>query len=190
MDNTSEEPARPSALTSNNWRHMERLVRSAEALIVKKRHRKVGKPFDLQQREEYHSGAMFWLPQKVREAHACEAVKEQEQHQEMLAKANRKELRLAAKLYKEQIAKEKHVAREEAKVADCAAKIKAQNTKKAAQTSQLGKRRASRPPLSAPKRQKHGGVSEGVAALPEAAPAAAPKVNSRGRHIKVPHKYR
>ncbi|KAF2820866.1 hypothetical protein CC86DRAFT_303971, partial [Ophiobolus disseminans] len=30
-----------------------------EALIVKKKHRKVSKPFDLQQREEYHSGANF-----------------------------------------------------------------------------------------------------------------------------------
>ncbi|KAF2819144.1 hypothetical protein CC86DRAFT_239679, partial [Ophiobolus disseminans] len=117
-DNTSEAPAQPSALTSNNWRYMERLVRSAvndqgadelkklsqtihslatqnellhhkneglkEALIVKKRHRKVSKPLDLQQREEYHSGAIFWSPQKVREARAREAVKEQEQHQEML----------------------------------------------------------------------------------------------------------
>ncbi|KAF2831230.1 hypothetical protein CC86DRAFT_430967 [Ophiobolus disseminans] len=118
----------------------------------------------------------------------------------MLAKANRKELRLAAKLYKEQIAKEKRVAREEAKVvreeakakkaAERAAKIEAQNTKKAAQMSQLGKRRASRPPPSAPKRQKRGGVSRGVAASPEAAQAAPPKVNSCGRTINVPHKYR
>ncbi|KAF2831231.1 hypothetical protein CC86DRAFT_281956 [Ophiobolus disseminans] len=30
-----------------------------EALTVKKRHRKVSKPLDLQQREEYHGGAMF-----------------------------------------------------------------------------------------------------------------------------------
>ncbi|KAF2820865.1 hypothetical protein CC86DRAFT_459456 [Ophiobolus disseminans] len=118
----------------------------------------------------------------------------------MLAKANRKELKAAAQLYKDQIAEEKHVAREEAKVvreevkakkaADRAAKIKAQNTKKAAQKSQLGKRRASRLPSSAPKPQKRCDVSGGVAASPEAAPAAPPKVNSRGRHIKVPDKYR
>ncbi|KAF2822600.1 hypothetical protein CC86DRAFT_300816 [Ophiobolus disseminans] len=171
-----------------------------EALIVKKRHRKVGKPLDLQQREEYHGGAMFWSPQKVREARAREAVKEQEQHQEMLAKANRKELRLAAKLYKDQIAEEKRVAREEAKVvqeeakakkaAERAAKIEAQNTKKAAQTSQLGKRRASRPPPCTPKRQRRGGVSAAAATSPEAASAPLPKVNSRGRTINVPHKYR
>ncbi|KAF2828059.1 hypothetical protein CC86DRAFT_438948 [Ophiobolus disseminans] len=113
-----------------------------EALVVKKKHKKVGKPLDLQQREEYHSGANFWSPQKIREARAREAVKAQEEHQEMLAKANRKELKAAAKLYKDQIAEEKRVAREEAKVvqeevkakkaANRAAKIKAQNTKKAA----------------------------------------------------------
>ncbi|KAF2822388.1 hypothetical protein CC86DRAFT_396655 [Ophiobolus disseminans] len=127
-----------------------------EALIVKKRHRKVSKPLNLQQREEYYGGAMFWLPQKVREACA-----------QMLAKANRKELRLAAKLYKDEIAEEKRVAREEAKV-----------------------RRASRPPLSAPKRQRRGGASAAAATSPEAASALLPKVNSRGRTINVPHKCR
>ncbi|KAF2732774.1 hypothetical protein EJ04DRAFT_607328 [Polyplosphaeria fusca] len=30
-----------------------------EALSVKKKHKKRGKPLDLQQREEYHSGAVF-----------------------------------------------------------------------------------------------------------------------------------
>ncbi|KAF2820821.1 hypothetical protein CC86DRAFT_303956, partial [Ophiobolus disseminans] len=30
-----------------------------EALTIKKRHRKVGKPLDLQQREEYYRGANF-----------------------------------------------------------------------------------------------------------------------------------
>ncbi|KAF2822317.1 hypothetical protein CC86DRAFT_448156 [Ophiobolus disseminans] len=171
-----------------------------EALVVKKKHRKASKLLDLQQREEYYGGANFWSLQKIREARAYEAVKAQEEHQEMLAKANRKELKAAAKLYKDQIAEEKRVAREEAKVvqeevkakkaADRTAKIKAQNTKKATQTSQLGKRRASKASPSNNKRQKCSGVCGGVALSSEAALAAPPKVNSCGRTIKVPTKYR
>ncbi|KAF2820896.1 hypothetical protein CC86DRAFT_374169 [Ophiobolus disseminans] len=233
-DDTSEAPARPSALTSNDWRHIERLVRSAvndqgvdeskklsqtlhslatqnellrhekyglkNALTVKKRHKKVGKPLDLQQREEHHSGAVFWSPRKIRETRAREAVKEQEQHQEKLAKANRKDLHAAAKMYKEKLAEERRVERERAKLlrdetkaqkaAERAAKIEAQNTKKSYPNNPYRQEESLKASPSAPKRQRRGGVSGCVAASPEAAPAAPPKVNSRGRHIKVPHKYR
>ncbi|KAF2819666.1 hypothetical protein CC86DRAFT_306904 [Ophiobolus disseminans] len=188
-----------SLATQNELLH-NKIEGLKEALIVKKRHKQKSKPLDLQQREEYYGGAVFWSPRKIREARAREAVKEQEQHQEQLAKANRKELRAAAKLYKEQQKEEKRVERERAKLlkdeikankaAERAAKIKAQNTKKASQKAQLGKRRASSIAPSKPKRQKRGGISRGVALLPEAAQAAPPKVNSRGRNINVPHKYR
>jgi hypothetical protein len=153
----------------------------------------------LQQREEYHGGAVFWSPRKIREARAREVVKEQEEHKEQLAKANRKELRAAAKLLREKEAEERRVAREAAKVvrarekadkeAARAAQTAAQNTKRASQTTQKGKRKALDPPVSKPKRQKCSGVSAAVAASLEAAPAASPKVNSRGRIIKLPHKY-
>ena len=33
-----------------------------EALQHKKKHKKKGKPLDLQQRQEYHGGAVFWSP--------------------------------------------------------------------------------------------------------------------------------
>jgi hypothetical protein len=88
-----------------------------EALATKKKHKKKGKPLDLQQRQEYHGGAVFWSPSKVREARVRQSVKEQEEKEQKLQKAETAELRKAAKLYKEKIAEEKRVAREAAKVA-------------------------------------------------------------------------
>jgi hypothetical protein len=38
------------------------------ALSTKARHKKKGKPLDLQQRKEYYSRAVFWSPRKLREA--------------------------------------------------------------------------------------------------------------------------
>jgi hypothetical protein len=170
-----------------------------EALTAKRRHKKRGKPLDLQQREEYHGGAVFWSPRKLREARAREAVVQHQEHEEQLAKANRKELRAAAKLLREQEAEERRVARARAKVvrdqmkaeqaAARAARIEAQNTKRVSKTAQTGKRKASRAPLPKSKRQRRGGVSAVVAVSPEAASAALPKVNSHGRAIRLPHKY-
>ena len=46
-----------------------------EALSHKQRHKGKGKALDLQQRKEYHGGAVFWSPRKFREARAREAVR-------------------------------------------------------------------------------------------------------------------
>jgi predicted nucleic acid-binding Zn-ribbon protein len=70
----------------------------------------------LQQREEYHGGAVLWSPCKVREANIRQNVTDQEEHQEKLAKANRKELREVAKLQKEIEKEERRVAAAEKKV--------------------------------------------------------------------------
>ncbi|KAF7452687.1 hypothetical protein PtrM4_057540 [Pyrenophora tritici-repentis] len=55
------------------------------ALNAKKKHQKQSCKLDLQQRNEYHGGAVFWSPRKIREARAREAVKQREdeaaQHQ-------------------------------------------------------------------------------------------------------------
>jgi hypothetical protein len=45
------------------------------ALTVKKKHGKKNRPLDLQQRKEYHGGAVFWSPRKVKEAEARKVVK-------------------------------------------------------------------------------------------------------------------
>jgi hypothetical protein len=49
------------------------------ALKLKQKHRKKGKVLDLQQREEYHDGAVFWSPRKLKEAKYCEDVRLQEE---------------------------------------------------------------------------------------------------------------
>jgi hypothetical protein len=75
------------------------------------------------------------------------------------------------------------------KAAQAEAKKAAQNTKKTLQTAQSGKHKASQASSPKGKRQKQSG---GVAArllFSEAAPAALPKVNSRGRAINLPSKY-
>lgn len=72
-----------------------------EAITTKKRHKKHSKPLDLQQRQEYHSGAVFWSPRKIREARARERVEQQEEHEQQLAKANKKVLQAAAKLLRQ-----------------------------------------------------------------------------------------
>jgi hypothetical protein len=111
-----------------------------EALTAYKKHKKKGKVLNLQQRKEYHGGAVMWTPCKVREARARETIEQQEADEMEFEKANTKELKAAAALYNKKIAEEKRVAREEAKVvrdwekaekaAQTAAKKAAQNTKK------------------------------------------------------------
>jgi hypothetical protein len=61
-----------------------------KALVVKKKHKKHGWALDLQQRKEYHGSAVLWSPRKVHKANVRWDVKDQEEHQEKLAKANRK----------------------------------------------------------------------------------------------------
>ncbi|KAF1938280.1 hypothetical protein EJ02DRAFT_474070, partial [Clathrospora elynae] len=74
------------------------------ALTTKKKHQKKSKPLDLQQRKEYHSGGVCWSPRKVREARARESVKQKEKEAEKLYKAESKQLKAAAALYKKKMA--------------------------------------------------------------------------------------
>ncbi|KAF1942974.1 hypothetical protein EJ02DRAFT_344354, partial [Clathrospora elynae] len=130
------------------------------ALTTKKKHQKKSKSLDLQQRKEYHGGVVYWSPRKVRKARARESVKQMEKEAEKLQKAETKQLKAAATLYKKKMAEEaKAVQRmaKEAREKDRAAAAaeatasKAQkqqekdaaNTVKAVQLSQRGKRSAS-----------------------------------------------
>jgi hypothetical protein len=47
-----------------------------EALSSKKKHSKKGKALNLQQRQEYHGGAVFWSPCKLQEARVREEIKQ------------------------------------------------------------------------------------------------------------------
>jgi hypothetical protein len=68
-----------------------------KALINEKMRRKRGKPLLLEEPEEYHGGAVFWSPRKVKEARDRRQLKEREeeqlQHQKAEANRHREEAR-------------------------------------------------------------------------------------------------
>jgi hypothetical protein len=107
MDSTSKslqklKSALPSFQVQNKLLHYKNDSLRA-ALTVKKKHDKKSRPLNLQQRKEYHGGAVFWSPRKVREAEAREVVKQREaESQKLRKKTQQKELKSAATLYKKQ----------------------------------------------------------------------------------------
>jgi hypothetical protein len=118
-DNTAEESKRLSLALHELQVQNQLLSVENEGLrdaLTTKRNHKKGRVLDLQQREEFHGGAVFWSPRKIREARAREVVKEKEAHELRLQKANDKELKAAATLYKQKIQEERRIARERAKV--------------------------------------------------------------------------
>jgi hypothetical protein len=202
-DNTAEESKRLSLALHELQVQNQLLSVENEGLrdaLTTKRKRKKGKVLDLQQREEYHGGAVFWSPRKIREARAREVVIEKEAYELRLQKANDKELKAAATLYKQKIQEERLVARERAKVVrekervekatERARKQEALNTKRAIQQSQLGKMKASQalPPKN--KRQKRSGDGATVRVVPAPPPSPPPRTTTRGRNVKFPHKFR
>ncbi|KAF1961300.1 hypothetical protein CC80DRAFT_488609 [Byssothecium circinans] len=177
------------------------------ALTTKEKHKKKSKALNLQQREEYHGGAVFWSPSKIREARAREQVRARQEAEEKLQKADDKELKAQAALYKKKIAEEKRVGRETAKVerekekerkAAERAEIqrKKQQEKEAAtaqkslQLSQRGKRAVSQKAGPKAKRARVAHAVEGGGGGGEPAPSPPPKVNSRGRKINLLKKFK
>ena len=77
-----------------------------EALVNERTRRKRGKPLPLQEAEEYHGGAVFWSPRKVKEARDRLQLQEEEEEQVQLQKADtrrqREETRQAKAREKEQ----------------------------------------------------------------------------------------
>lgn len=171
-----------------------------EALTTKKKHMQKRKTPDLQQRQEYHGGAVVWSPRKLREARVRQAVKEKEEKEAQLQKAETKELKKAAQLYKQKIAEEKRVERErlkevrEKEKAEKAAKRQRQkkerDSAKAPKKSQDRKRKASRLPTASNKRQKRVASQLGHAQVQEELSSPQPQVTSRGRNVKLPKKFR
>ena len=176
-----------------------------QALALKKKHKKKSKPLDLQQRKEYHGGAVFWSPSKLREAQARERVKQQEEEAEKLQKAQTRELKAAAALYKKKMAEEAKALREIAKKARAEERKKAaeeatarrtqkeqekqdRDSQKALKQSQRGKRAASKPPKGRQAKRRNNSRVKGGAAEAQPAPAAPPKT-TRTRSITAPKKY-
>ncbi|KAF1964231.1 hypothetical protein BU23DRAFT_493327, partial [Bimuria novae-zelandiae CBS 107.79] len=138
-----------SHLSPSDWQRMERLLKD----IVKKGTNKIVKKLKAE--------ATFHSPRSLKKGRAEQAAKDKAEAVEQLKKAKIKKLRAANKLYNKKIAQEKREKREKDKVAkekEKAAKARRKADKKAdrdrqkaLQTSQAGKRKASRP---LPRQQK------------------------------------
>jgi hypothetical protein len=177
------------------------------ALTTKQRQEKKSKVLDLQQREEYHSGAVLWSPRKIREARVRETVKQREEEAEKLQKEHDRDLKAAATLYKKKMAEEakelRKIARERAaeeRKARAAERVAARALKKQqrdAATSQKsrdtpnkGKRAASRGAVQkTAKKRRVVGARSGVD-VPSPLPEPPTKTTSRGRRVNVPKKFR
>ena len=83
-----------------------------DALNIKKKHKTKHTSPELQQRLEYHSGAVFWSPEKPREARAREATKQDEAQREKLQKKEAREEKAAASFLKKQKAEKANVERQ------------------------------------------------------------------------------
>ncbi|KAI1522067.1 hypothetical protein PtrSN001C_011989, partial [Pyrenophora tritici-repentis] len=97
-----------------------------EALQHKKKHKKKGKALDLQQRQEYHGGSVFWSPRKIREARARERDEAQLQRQ----------VELEEKRVERQRLNEMRELERAEKAAKRARKVEAQHQKKSIQQAQ------------------------------------------------------
>lgn len=179
-------------------RHEDKGLRAA--LSHKQKYKGKGKALDLQQRKEYHSGAVFWSPRKFREAQAQERVREQDEMEEKLQKLRAKKDREEAQSQRqvelekrrvEQLRlKEMRDLERAEKAAERARKLEAQHQEKAIKQAQQRKRKVSRAPSSKNKRQKRAienRTRDGVAPPPSSIP---PRITSRGRSVNLPQKFR
>jgi hypothetical protein len=176
-------------------------------LTTKRKHEKKSKVLDLQQREEYHGGAVLWSPRKIQEARVREQVNRGLEEEEQLQKSHRKELRTPAALHKKLEAEEakaqrklerEHKAEErKAKAAELAAARALQKQQRDAATSQnsrdalnKGKRAASRSAaLKITKKRRVVGAGSGAEAA-SPLPQPPPKTTLHGRQINIPKKFR
>jgi hypothetical protein len=174
-----------------------------EGLINKKMHRKWGKPLLLEEPEEYHGGAVFWSPRKVKEARDRQQLKEREEEQLQQQKAETKRHREEARQAKAAVVQ----ARRQAKVEVRISREKEKADRAAEQASRAAARRTHERPKQAlkisPKDEKRGLKATAKATLknraivrptaggePQGAVAAAPAIQSRrGLAINTPKRY-
>ena len=171
-----------------------------EAFQTKKKQKQKGVPLDLQQRQEYHGGAVMWSPRKGREAEVRRTIMERQAEQEKLDKAKRKQEKEDAKIQKqleleqrrderERLKKERE--REKAKKAAEKERQKAdKEAAKSCQVAQQPKRKAPQVPYPKNKRQKQSGGGASKVAVPEGEPPPPPRITSRGRNVTLPSKFR
>jgi hypothetical protein len=224
-----------SALSADNWRKTERLLREVvkdrrdpraeklsrefhrlsvqksllaheaqgfrQAVINERLRRKRGKPLLLEPGEEYHSGAVFWSPKKVKEAHIRRQELQRQEEQQQLEKAERARIREEKKKLKLQAIKKKRAGRVAAGILERAPKATSQAaraaTRRAQQRLQPAQKTSQRSKArslinSAKAASKKRARAQADSHIDGIGPAAgpAPSQSRHGRAIKLPAKYR
>ncbi len=155
----------------------------------------------LQPAKEYYSSAVFWSPRKVREAQQRAQENHHKELEEAAAKARKKQERAEKKLQDEREKEQKRIERarkkeEEAqrKAAEQAQKKQPKSKRNAAkpiQLSQSSKRKASqKPPAKRTTKKRRVGGAVGSSSAAVRSPSPPPKLNSRGRKIALPKRFK
>lgn len=170
------------------------------SLDTKNKRKKNGRSLPLKGKHKVHGEATFYSPRSLQKGRAEQVAKDEVEAAEQLKKAEMKKLRAANALYNKKIAQEKREKREKDKVAKekekaAEAQRKAdekaeRDRQKALQTSQAGKRKASRLLPKQQKRQKQVGGRAASSVAPSAAPLPPSHVTRLGRNTKLPAKFR
>ena len=87
-----------------------------EALVNERKRRKRGKALLLEEPEEYHGGAVFWSPRKVKEARDRQQLKEREEEQLQQQKAEANRQREEARQAKAEAVQARRQAKVEARI--------------------------------------------------------------------------
>ena len=175
-----------------------------QALNNERLRRKRGNALPLEQPEEYHGGAVFWSPRKVKEARDRQLQQgleeEQLQHQKAKAARLRKEkrqeklkavqarraARAAARLMR-QGEKAREAANRASRQAACRTQQRLQQAQK---TAQRGKKIRLKVATKAGSKKRVATQREGSSEASGAAAGPPPSQSRHGRAIKLPAKYR
>ncbi|KAF1955039.1 hypothetical protein CC80DRAFT_416545, partial [Byssothecium circinans] len=179
-------------------------VRLKEALINERQRRKRGRALPLEAEEEYHGGAVFWSPRKVKEARDRQHQQGLEEEQLQQQKAEAARVRIEKRQKKLQAVQQRRTARAAARLirqeekareaADRASRQAARRTQQrlqqAQKAAQRGKRRLLKASTKAGLKKRVATQREGSSEASGAAAALPPSQSRHGRAIKLPAKYR
>ncbi|KAL6153674.1 hypothetical protein ACJBU6_06979 [Exserohilum turcicum] len=181
----------------------EEVRKLREALVNERTRRKRGKPLPLQEAEEYHGGAVFWSPRKVKEARDRLRLQEEEEEQLQLQKADtmrqreearqakvrekeqRRQARLAASLIRQKEREEKAME----KASRIAARKAAQRLQKAIKTSQRGRKKSFKVPIKAVRKKRPIAKSQRGEEPQGGVTGSPPPTSRRGRAIRTPSRF-
>jgi hypothetical protein len=175
-----------------------------QALANERLRRRRGKALPLDQGEEYHGGAIFWSPRKVKEARDRLQQQELEEEQQQLQKADRARIRENQKQAKAQAIEAGRKARAEARIsrqaekareaADRASRAAArraqQRLQQAQKTSQKGKRHSLKASVKEALKERAAAQGQSGKETLGAAAGPPPSQSRHGRAIKLPAKHR